>query len=107
MNHEASVTESTTPRPGSGGANVNGNAPDNAQSGIVREYHNLLSDLQDLVASTRASVGSLGGELAERARSGAVVADDYVRAQPWQAVGISAGLGLVIGFVLGRGRRGA
>ena len=105
MKHEPSVAESITP--GSASANANGNAPESGQSGMAREYHNLLSDLKDLLASTRASVGNLGGEIAERARSGAAATDDYVRAQPWQAIGISAGLGLLIGLVLGRGRRGA
>jgi len=93
--------------PSAAAASTNGNAPDHAQSGIAREYHNLLSDLEDLLASTRVSVGNLGGEIAERARTGATVTDNYVRAQPWQAVGISAGVGILIGFVLGRGRRGS
>jgi ElaB/YqjD/DUF883 family membrane-anchored ribosome-binding protein len=30
------------------------------------------------------------------------VADDYVREQPWQAMGITAAAGLLIGFLLGR-----
>ena len=106
MKIEPSVAESAAPGAGSGTASTNGTAPDATQSGIAREYHNLLSDLEDLIASTRASVGHLGGEIAERARDGAAVADSYVRAQPWQAVGISAGLGILVGFVLGRGRRG-
>ena len=106
MKHESAAAESGLAGAGNGPLNANGNTPDDAQSAVAREYHNLLSDLKDLLASTRASVGNLGGQLADRARSGAAATDDYVRAQPWQAVGISAGLGLVIGFVLGRGRRG-
>ena len=39
---------------------------------------------------------------ADRARSGANATDQYVREQPWQAVGISAAVGLLIGFLVGR-----
>ena len=105
MKTEPSVAEPIAHGAGSAAVGTNGNAPEATPSGIAREYHNLLSDLEDLIASTRSSVGNLGGAIAERARDSAAVADSYVRAQPWQAVGISAGLGILIGFVLGRARR--
>ena len=84
---------------------ANGAADHAARSGVAREYHNFLSDLQELIGSTKASLGNAGGIIADRASAGAAATDHYVRAQPWQAVGISAGLGLLVGFVLGRGRR--
>jgi len=33
------------------------------------------------------------------------VADEYVRARPWWAIGVAAGAGILIGFLFGRGRR--
>jgi ElaB/YqjD/DUF883 family membrane-anchored ribosome-binding protein len=98
MQHEPNAAEAEA-------AIANGAAAAAARSGVAREYHDFLSDLQDLIASTRASLGNAGGVIADRASAGAAVTDNYVRTQPWQAVGISAGLGLLIGFVLGRGRR--
>jgi ElaB/YqjD/DUF883 family membrane-anchored ribosome-binding protein len=41
-------------------------------------------------------------EAAAKARAGAGAAEDYVRDNPWQAVGIAAGLGLLIGLLIGR-----
>lgn len=38
----------------------------------------------------------------ESCKDAARQADDYVRTNPWQAVGIAAGVGLVIGLLLKR-----
>jgi ElaB/YqjD/DUF883 family membrane-anchored ribosome-binding protein len=41
-------------------------------------------------------------EAMRRAREIAEAADEYVHENPWQSVGIAAGIGLVIGLLLGR-----
>lgn len=41
-------------------------------------------------------------EAAARARAAADAADDYVRDNPWQAVGIAAGVAFIIGYLIGR-----
>lgn len=41
----------------------------------------------------------------ERARELAVEGDEYVRENPWQAVGIAAAAGLVLGLLISPGRR--
>ena len=38
----------------------------------------------------------------ESCKAAARQADDYVRTKPWQAVGIAAGVGLVIGLLMNR-----
>jgi len=38
----------------------------------------------------------------ERAKEAAKVADEYVHDNPWHAVGIAAGIGLVLGLLIGR-----
>ena len=53
-------------------------------------------------AAVRQSVGDMSGAVAERARETVKATDVYVREQPWRAVGISAALGVLIGFVLAR-----
>jgi ElaB/YqjD/DUF883 family membrane-anchored ribosome-binding protein len=41
-------------------------------------------------------------EAMRRAREVAEAADEYVRENPWQSVGIAAGIGLVVGMLLAR-----
>ena len=43
-----------------------------------------------------------GDEAAARARAAADAADDYVRDNPWQAVGIAAGVAFLVGYLIGR-----
>ena len=119
MNHQTTSADSAV--------TANGATGDNAKSGLAREYHDFLTDVEHLISSAtsltsddlvrakarltahivsaRASVVDAGSAAVERARSGAKATDQYVRAQPWQAVGISAVAGILIGFMLGR--RGA
>jgi len=106
---------------------ANGTAGGAAQSGMAREYHAFISDIEDLISSatsltgedlTRAraalaariaaakgAVGKASSLVTDRARDSARATDQYVRTQPWQAVGITAVVGLLVGFLLGR--RGA
>lgn len=40
--------------------------------------------------------------LVERTKAAARATDDYVRANPWRAVGIAAGAGFIVGLLVGR-----
>jgi ElaB/YqjD/DUF883 family membrane-anchored ribosome-binding protein len=40
----------------------------------------------------------------EKGRQAATATDDYVHDNPWQAVGIAGGIGLLIGMLISRGR---
>ena len=40
----------------------------------------------------------------EKTKAAAVATDEYVRDHPWHAVGIAAGVGLVVGMLISRGR---
>ncbi|OYW79633.1 MAG: hypothetical protein B7Z19_04755 [Polynucleobacter sp. 32-46-5] len=42
------------------------------------------------------------GTLTEKAKIAAESADDFVHRNPWEAVGVAAGLGLLIGLFIGR-----
>ncbi len=39
----------------------------------------------------------------ERSKEYADIADDYIRENPWSAVGIAAGVGLILGLLIKRG----
>lgn len=95
-----------------------------AHSGASNELHSFFADIEDLIKATtsltgedlekakaklservsaaKASVEQMGGALAERARNTARVTDTYVHDHPWQAVGVSAVVGLLLGALLGR-----
>lgn len=53
----------------------------------------------------RDRLSRLQDDISTRAREGAQQAEHYVQQNPWQAVGIAAGIGLVLGVLLGRPRR--
>lgn len=57
---------------------------------------------EESVRAARASLEEAGAEMAERARASAQAADQYVHDNPWAAVGIGAGVGFLIGYLLGR-----
>lgn len=40
--------------------------------------------------------------LLEKSKAAARATDDYVHDNPWRAVGVSAGVGLIIGLLIGR-----
>src|SRR5207249_9829468 len=54
--------------------------------------------MQESLESAKLKLGPLGEEVAEKARA----ADDYVRANPWQAVGIAALAGIALGLLISR-----
>lgn len=55
--------------------------------------------------SLRAARGRLAvaeQQVRREARQAAATADEYVHDNPWQAVGVAAGVGLLIGLLIGR-----
>ena len=57
---------------------------------------------EESVRQAKARLAGLEDEALERARALADQADTYVREKPWQAVAVAAGVGLVLGLLLGR-----
>jgi len=91
---------------------------------LVIDFKTLIADTEDLL---KASAGSAGEKLAdarvkaqqalaeargalartealaaERARAGAQIVDQSVQQHPWTAVGVATGIGLLVGWMLGR-----
>lgn len=52
----------------------------------------------------KARLGSLEKTAMVKARKIASDSDDYVHENPWTAVGVGAGVGLLLGLLIGRGR---
>jgi len=56
----------------------------------------------DSLRAAREQLGTLEQEVLTRAKEAARDADGYVRENPWQAVGIAAGVGLLLGILISR-----
>lgn len=56
----------------------------------------------DTLTSAKESLSSVEGVLTEKAKKVAEGADEFVHRNPWEAVGVAAGLGLLIGLLIGR-----
>lgn len=56
----------------------------------------------DSLEQGRAALNELQTAISEKTRECMRTTDVYVRNNPWQAIGIAAGLGLVIGLLMSR-----
>ncbi len=64
--------------------------------GVIRErLQEHMHKAKDRLADTKEIV-------VDKAKEGARATDEYVRDNPWRAVGIAAGVGLIVGMLIGR-----
>ena len=56
----------------------------------------------ETLAGAKESISSAEGKLLDKSKVAAEGADDFVHRNPWEAVGVAAGLGLLIGLFIGR-----
>ena len=57
---------------------------------------------EESVRQAKARLAEVEGEALQRAQALAEEADKYVRRNPWAAVGIAAGVALVLGLIISR-----
>jgi ElaB/YqjD/DUF883 family membrane-anchored ribosome-binding protein len=62
----------------------------------------LRGKIQDHLITARASLADAQAAAVERAKQVGRATDDYVQDNPWRSVGIAAGIGLVVGLLIGR-----
>ena len=58
--------------------------------------------IQDSLHHAKVKLAEAEDILVQRGKQAARATDDYVHENPWQAVGAAAGVGLVIGLLIGR-----
>jgi ElaB/YqjD/DUF883 family membrane-anchored ribosome-binding protein len=63
---------------------------------------NLRSKAEDSLAVAKSKMADAQDSLVEKSKAAAKVTDEYVHDNPWTAIGVSAGIGLVIGLLIGR-----
>lgn len=93
-------------------------------SGVSREIRNFLADIEHLIEQTtsitgedlarvkakiservsaaKASIDQMSGTVTARVRSSAVATNSYVHESPWNAIGIGAAVGVLLGLLLSR-----
>lgn len=60
--------------------------------------------MQNSLAVARESLASAQETVVVKTRQAAKVTDEYVHNNPWVAMGITAGFGVVVGMLISRGR---
>ncbi len=62
----------------------------------------LRSKAQDHLVSAKAKLADAEAALVDKAKQVGRAADDYVQDNPWASVGVAAGVGFLIGLLIGR-----
>jgi ElaB/YqjD/DUF883 family membrane-anchored ribosome-binding protein len=62
----------------------------------------LRGKLQDHLTSARASLADAQAAVVDKAKQVGHATDDYVHDNPWRSVGVAAGIGFIVGLLIGR-----
>ena len=62
----------------------------------------LRAKAQDHLATAKIKLADAEAAIVDKAKQAGRVADDYVHDNPWGAVGIAAGVGFLVGLLIGR-----
>lgn len=65
-------------------------------------YRNARSKFQDTLSQAKSNFSDIQDDVSERTRTAMDTTDQYVRDNPWQAVGIGAAVGVVLGLLMMR-----
>lgn len=60
--------------------------------------------IQESLITAKARLAVAEEAMVEKTKEAARATDEYVHENPWRAVGIAAGVGLVVGMLISRGR---
>ena len=60
--------------------------------------------IQESLLAAKARIKSAEDAVVAKTKQAAIATDDYVHDNPWRAVGIAAGVGLVVGLLISRSR---
>ena len=60
--------------------------------------------IQENLAAAKARLSAAEEAVVAKTRLAARATDEYVHENPWKAVGIGAGVGLIVGMLISRGR---
>ena len=76
-----------------------------ATAGQAGEKVNVARErIQESLSAAKVRLEDAEEAMLEKTREAARATDEYVHDNPWRAVGIAAGVGLVVGMLISRGR---
>lgn len=58
--------------------------------------------IQDSLHQAKIKLGEAESVMIDKSKEAARVTDEYVHDHPWKAVGVAAGVGLIVGLLIGR-----
>lgn len=58
--------------------------------------------VEESLAEAKVKMSEVEADVIIKAKAAAATADEYVHENPWNAVGVAAGVGLLIGLLIGR-----
>jgi ElaB/YqjD/DUF883 family membrane-anchored ribosome-binding protein len=74
-----------------------------ATAGVAGERMvDLRERIGDRLRDAKLRIADAESALVDKTKAAARATDDYVNENPWQAVGIAAGIGLLLGIIIGR-----
>jgi ElaB/YqjD/DUF883 family membrane-anchored ribosome-binding protein len=106
------------------GISMNAHHPDDTKQQLINDFKVVVADAEALLKATagqggeavaaarakaeasldeaKAKMADAQAALLARTKAAARATDEYVHTHPWQAIGAAAGVGLVIGLLIGR-----
>lgn len=66
------------------------------------KFANLRARIQERLKGAKARLADAEEALVAKSRAAARATDEYVHESPWTAIGVAAGVGLLIGLAIGR-----
>jgi ElaB/YqjD/DUF883 family membrane-anchored ribosome-binding protein len=66
------------------------------------EARNLRERAEDALKEARARFETIQDDIVRRGRDAAHATDDWVHHNPWSSIGLGAGIGLLLGFLIAR-----
>ena len=74
-----------------------------ATAGVAGEKMvDLRERIRERLRDAKLRIADAEAALVDKTKAAARATDDYVNENPWQAVGIAAGIGLLLGIIIGR-----
>ncbi len=62
----------------------------------------LRGKIEDNLVKARASLAEAQAAMVDKAKEVGHATDEYVRDNPWKSVGVAAGIGFIVGLLIGR-----
>ena len=74
----------------------------NALESTAQNAQHLAAKIDETIKRSQQHLNAMQDELADKTRYAAETANTFAHERPWQAIGYAAGIGFVLGLIMGR-----